>query len=442
MSYNRIKGRRIGISIAFSLFAIATCFLYWKVDQDDTRRLFFGMWRLQNVLVGVLLIYFSVARATWIFSRRMTYGYLFATFLLISTIILMELIGLCGIISYPQVFGHKTHQLGTTPQPMANLRGQGYQDLAHTWGYPTRAIPYHYQTDRRGYRHSADRADADIYMVGDSILVAALLPFEKTVTGLLEQSLNRTIANIALVAIGPQQERDLFLEADLPLKNRLVLHYIFEGNDLLDSAAFVQSSTECDLKSDPTHSFKTTTFSYNLMLWFQRLSDRRILAQHRKFGRLDQKDYLFAWTKNSFEGLDDEIDHIFLAIDELNTKVINAGGSYAIVYVPAKIRVLGPLCQWPEESTIDDYRPHLNDLMRQRFTDWCAQRQISMIDLTNPLHESAKPSQIPWFEGDSHPNEIGHLVMANVIKQSEIILTFLENTKQPIGSSDKNQKMF
>ncbi len=156
------------------------------------------------------------------------------------------------------------------------------------------------------------------------------------------------------------------------------------------------------------------TLAYNVVIKLQRWTDerrkQRLIRQHTGF--VDDELYTFVWTANSFVGLDTEVSHVLAAIADVRTAVSNGGGSYAVVMVPAKLRVIGPLCTWPAGSKLADYEAHLGplpDQIRQR----CEQEGIDMLDLTQSLRESATNGRIPWFPGDTHWNAIGHDVAAD-----------------------------
>lgn len=64
------------------------------------------------------------------------------------------------------------------------------------------------------------------------------------------------------------------------------------------------------------------------------------------------------------------------------------GGRYAVVYVAAKLRVLGPACSWPETSTLTDCTAHLSPL-REAIEEFAVSERISLLDLTTPLADFA-----------------------------------------------------
>lgn len=400
--------------IAFAVIAIITtlAWLFFSADSDDDNWLFFDHWRTRHILVAAAGLWLAAAGLFIALSRRTLFKFILATLIASATLTILEVAGFLGLVNYTHLF-HSDQHLGLAPVPHLDVHGHTYQDTAYSWGYPTAPMPFHYRSDHQGYRNPEDRREADIYMLGDSILVAALLPFNRTVTALLEHELNRTTMNLALIGAGPQQQRQMLLDAEIPLEDRLVLHFIFEGNDLLDSCTYRQAS---DSTTHNTLGLFQGSLTNRLAVWAQRVTDPTPPRRYRSYGLIGDQTYLFTWTNRSFIGRMSELPHIQQAIADLHARVIDAGGRYAIAYIPAKIRVLGSFCEFPDDSSITDYSRHLNP-MRELFLTWCQEQNIDAIDLTEPLVASARSGAVPWFWGDTHPNSIGHEVMAQVLAE-------------------------
>jgi hypothetical protein len=56
------------------------------------------------------------------------------------------------------------------------------------------AKSFAYKSDRNGFRNVIDRDAADIYLLGESILVAGLVPFDKIITSRLEKAMQAAAA--------------------------------------------------------------------------------------------------------------------------------------------------------------------------------------------------------------------------------------------------------
>ena len=88
-----------------------------------------------------------------------------------------------------------------------------------------------------------------------------------------------------------------------------------------------------------------------------------------------------------------------------------AGGRYAVVLVPDKLRVLGPLCAWPPKSAIRDWKAELSRLPEALAT-WSREQHVELLDLTEALSGAAEKGPSPWFQGDTHWNARGCEVAA------------------------------
>jgi len=373
-------------------------------------RQFFGLWRTRHVAVGLLLVAAGAAFAFPRTDRRVRRRAGAAALGLLGAWILLEILG-ATLISWPEVFaGSELSQMGTVAVPHLDVRGVAHEDLATSWGYATTPIPFRFRTDGRGFRNEVDRDAADVYLVGDSILVAGLLPWEATLAAQLEQRLGRPVMNVALVGLSPQAERKLLVESGLPLRGRLVLHFLFEGNDLLDSRSWRLRRADSAADPGPTRGL----LIQELVVKLQKLTQPHPAYAAAHTGRIGGEDYLFGWLEPSFRGLEDELPEIAGSLEGFRRDVETAGGEYAVVLVPATIRVLGPLCTFAPGSDLADYRRHCGPLP-EYLRGWAERSGTPYLDLTPALEESARHGAIPWFRGDTHWNATGHRVAAEAI---------------------------
>lgn len=267
----------------------------------------------------------------------------------------------------------------------------------------------------RGFRNDKDRDAADIYLVGDSILVAGLVPFENTVTSRLEQNLGRPVMNISLIGLSVQAERDLLIEANPPLKDRFVVHFVFEGNDPLDSRAYRRRKETKDGAVSET-GWKNRSPTYNLLMKLQALTEPVNPLAARRTGYIGDQPYGFLWVAEMVRGTEEEFPHILAALADTRKFVEAGGGHYAVVVVPEKYRVLAPLCRWPDGSDLSDYQSNLSPLSGV-VIDWCKHEGVPVFDLMGPLQKAAQDGRIPWFQGDTHLNENGHRAAADAIAE-------------------------
>ena len=181
-----------------------------------------------------------------------------------------------------------------------------------------------YRTNGHGFRNAIDRASADVYLLGDSILVAGFVPEDETLTSRLERRIGRSVMNISLVGLGVQEERDLMRRELLPLENRVVIQCVFEGNDLLDSARYRRNQSGSATAVSPLK----RTLTNSALVALQRLSDRvyRRRRQNARTGWLGDELYSFMWTERSFRGFESELERVSGLLGDGNLENYNRDG--------------------------------------------------------------------------------------------------------------------
>lgn len=406
-----LRRRRLLRAVAAVLLAACAALLAATAEASPTDRRIAGLWRVREVFavlggawLAVLLLAAAASRA-WL--RRV----LGLTIAAVVSLAMLEGFALSGALDFARLLGNAPGEaLGSRPVPNADVSGVTWQDTASAWGLPSEPVPFRFRADRRGYRNDADRESGDVYLLGDSCLVAGLVPFEETVSGRLESSTGRAVVNVALIGVGVQRELEMLRESRLPLEGRVVLHFVCESNDQADSATYRGAGSRGPARSSLLHS----TFTHNAILALQRLLQPVHPIAPRRSGWIGEQSYTFYWSAQSFRDHEDEIEPILATLGEARRHVESAGGRYAVVVIPEKIRVLGPLCRWPPESELADFAAHCSPLpaaVRQ----WAAREGVPALDLTDALVGAAKGGRIPWFPADTHWNSDGHLAAAGEI---------------------------
>lgn len=372
-------------------------------EQD---RNFFGHWRTSSILVAAALLGAAGAATLAAYTRRGLFAYLLGTLLAAAVLALLELGTILGV-NYGPLFGHSTGAaFGSDPVPNVDLTGVTYQDLAHGWNLPTEPIPFHFRSDRHGFRNEIDRDAADIYVLGDSVVVAALLPFAETMTGRLEKTLGRPVMNIALIGIGPERELELLRQSAVPLDRRLVLHVITEANDIGDSHSYRNPG-----QGQPWDSGVNRSFTKHLIVWLQEQLQPVPYQAARGTGWIGNDSYLFHWVGDNINAHAADLPLTLAAFTATRDWVRAAGGTYATVLMPSKYRVLHESCRWPPGSPLADPSPHLSPL-REGITKWALAHGVPHLDLTDAMQLAARQGRIPYFAGDTHPNRLGHEIAA------------------------------
>ncbi|MDP6057689.1 MAG: hypothetical protein QGH33_02300 [Pirellulaceae bacterium] len=414
---------RVRLGPVVALLTLATCawFAVSVAQPFGEERLVFGLWRTWSFAIGVLLCWLTACAASVLISRRALFRAIFASVLLAITWTLAEAIGLLGWVPYKDLIQAPWRPLlAVDLTPMLDIRGQTYQDMTIRWGVPSEAITFHFKTDRYGFRNHVDRENADVYVVGDSIVVAGKLPFEQTVTSRLEQILGRPVMNLAKSASGPQEQREMFHSAGVPVRNRIVLHVLFEGNDLQDSAEYRYRI----MGIPPARTLADRSFTRNVFWLLARITHARFSRAHEYRGRVGDEDYFFFYCRERFIDTAPEFEHLRRTLEQFRTEIVAGGGTYAVVIIPTKLRTLGPICDWPQDSILSDDDEHLSPL-RDLLHQWADETGVPICDVTDDLERSATQGDIPWFPIDSHLNATGHQVIADSVASSTPIREFL-----------------
>ncbi|MBK9386729.1 MAG: hypothetical protein IPN34_18090 [Planctomycetes bacterium] len=376
---------------------------------------FFGLWRTRHALLALALAWSALASAALALSSRSFARWIAASLSIGITFGAAEALSLFGVLRFPsRERANAVNELGARAQPHLDVRGETGEDLALAWGLDTPKVPFHYRTDRRGFRNHLDRADAAIYCLGDSFLVAGLLPAEELVARRLEQRLQRSTMNLALVGLAPQDEAALLRESGVALAGRLVLHFLFEGNDLRDSARF-RTSGRAQAAADAAPSWRERSLANRFIVWLQEITQPAAQsASARVEGTIGLQRYLFFWLSNSYRGFEGELEPIMTCLEGVRAEVEAAGGRYAVVLIPQKIRVLGPYCSAPAGTPVARWEEQLSPLPAH-LAAWSARTGTPTLDLTDALRAATARGEVPWFPSDTHWNAIGHSVAAEAI---------------------------
>jgi hypothetical protein len=414
--------KRAAIGAAFAAFALAAVVLAIGADTTptnlDSRRLF-GLWRARHVVAAIALIVVGIACLLRARSRDALRTVLTAAATTCVALAVLEGLGRAGLIPWQRIFAPgfgDLGALGTAPVPNQDVKGVSRKDTASVWGIPSEPIAFHYRTDHRGFRNRPDRETADVYLIGDSVLVGALVPFEQTLVARLESMLQRPVLQAALINTAPQTMIEHFRKAGFDVRDRLVLQFVFEGNDLVDSAALEPERAAgiaaiVESKSLFDHAWRVLSTPSEPTLGVARTRSCTIAG----------RTYTFFWTAEHFAGQEAQGGVIMRALEAFGAELQAQGARYAVVIVPTKLRVLAPSCpQWPAGSELADWRRHLSPL-RDHVLAWGRDRGVPVLDLTPSLEAAARAGAIPWFDTDTHWNPHGHEVAARAIADWDVV---------------------
>jgi hypothetical protein len=405
------RSRNMLILLAIAALLAAGLVLATGIDMsattNETRRLF-GIWRLRQVLVAMALALVGTGLFLAAVSRQALFNFILSTMSVVLCFAMLEGAGQTGLVSWSSLFGvskSKFGDLGTKAVPGIDIKGSTQQDIASMLGLPHDPIPFHYKTDRHGFRNMADRASADIILVGDSILVGALVPIEQIAATRLETAVRRPVLQIALIGLSPQAQQQLLWKAGLELKGRIVIQFIFEGNDLLDSRAWRQGGAGQSAATQRSYLIN------EIWALLTSRTDPSLRSHTHYLCQIGNQQHAFLWTERSHAGHADEAGHITAALEDFGAELARRGARLAVVFVPTKYRVLADECSFAPTSNLSNRQANLTPL-RDHMRAWRTSSGIAMLDLTDALKSAAQSGRSPWFWGDTHWNASGHAIAA------------------------------
>lgn len=394
--------------------ALAVGVLVVTADTDQAlQRKLFGHWRNSAVFVALGLVWASGLLLAWAVRRSWRNGVLLVSVQLGVVWLLLEGVGALGLVNYRRALGMAGGEaLGSHALPSVDLSGQTKQDLAALWNLPSEPLPFQYRTNTLGYRADVvDRTEAQTYLLGDSLLVGGLVPYAETVGGRLEALRSENTMIIALINSGVQREEHMLMQAKVPLAGRTLIQFVFEGNDLADSR---RQRTNLDNKPIEPPWWPQRTLYFNALYRLQIMTDPIDPRARQHMGYLGEDEYAFLWLDNAFVGLEDEIPSVLETLGRVRKHVEAQGGRYRLVHIPTKLRVLGPLMRWREDTKIAPYERHLGPLPAA-LASWASAEGVPYLDLTAALQADANAGRVPWYRYDTHWNAQGHDTAARAV---------------------------
>ena len=411
-------GRRY-LAGALALLSLSALWLGLTADDSpELGRRLFGLWRPRNAAPAAALGLGAVLLLAGAVSRRALRAGVAAVLGVGAVWLALELAGVAGLVSWPERLGPQVSDLGRQAVPDLDVRGTTTQDTANAWGQASEPIPFRYRTDRRGFRNEPDRAEGDVILLGDSMLVSALLPFEQTLAAQLEARIHRPVVQVALNGVGPEREQELFRTSGLAAKGRLVLQVVFEGDDLYDSYQLALHGSAAPPSPEP--GLAERTLLHQIVTRLAHLTQPVASVAQRASCAIGGRTYTFAFTRAAYEPYAGQTSVIGAALDNFDREVRGAGGTFGVVLVPDKLRVLAGLCELPPGSPLVPLEPNLSPL-RDYLLAWADATKVPLLDLTGPLTDAARAGRIPWFWGDTHWNAAGSEVAADALARWSLV---------------------
>jgi len=280
-----------------------------------------------------------------------------------------------------------------------------------------------YRTDERGFRNPPGLTRADIVFIGDSFTEAASVDEERTFVRLAGQKTGMSAANLGVGHYGPQQELLTLERHGLALGPKAVVWQVFEGNDLGDALRFARWRAEPVRPESWGRRYADSSLVVRLLDLTRAAETTAVHRMRLPDGSIGNVhlDYSYAPEEASMNTAG--FDATTKAIRDAHELCRSRSIRFVLLYIPIKVRVLGPYVLWAGDAERDKYLPggkldDDNDLAR-RLERFCRELDCSFIDATATLREAAsRDNRHVYMTGrDTHLDIDGHLAVAEELSR-------------------------
>jgi hypothetical protein len=275
---------------------------------------------------------------------------------------------------------------------------------------------YHWDDryDRNGFRNETDLKQADIAVIGDSIVEGVTVDSHELMTSLLGRSEGKVVANLGQSMYGPQEELIVLRRYALPLHPRVVFWIFSDSTDLDDAYYYDRNKNTPD---DWLHAFWARSFtriSYALLFHGRK---RPGAVRSGIFEGHGEKPVTVYFPYASHDLTRRHLNSIKRTADILaEAKKLSAAQGTRLIFVfsPDKFRVLRNFCTFPKESEcptwkINDAPERLERAVKQSAPG------VEYMDLTPELVRAAQSGVMPYYPDDDHWSPVGHRIAAEAI---------------------------
>jgi hypothetical protein len=276
--------------------------------------------------------------------------------------------------------------------------------------------------DQNGFRNDREYETADIAVIGDSFVEAAIVAREDSLVAQLETRLGVETVNLGQISYGLRQELEVLKRFALPLRPKLIVWVVFGGNDLRDVEYYERNLNRPD-EPEPSVPLVQKLFLRNALVAGGALIETTVrvafqwpkekaLEQSGMYQRSDgttQRVYFVQsanpWSPHEWQVAVDTL------IDARNLTEAS-GAEFLLVYVPRKYRVYRKHISVSSERHIAKWE--VNNLP-QELGRWCAENGIRFVDTSPALEALVAKGRHPYLVDDVHWNALGHETAANTI---------------------------
>ena len=266
-----------------------------------------------------------------------------------------------------------------------------------------------------GFRDDGLDGEPFAIVLGDSLVACDGVDREECWVELLERKMGKDFANLGVSGYGPDLQGRMLNTYGLPLEPKLVV-WVFFANDMIQGWRFNQfgqgAITEGEFWRNPVrawlakHSAIYLTLSY---FWYERYFYRNLYSNNPTISESPNLAWWLAYSDlrvpEVAEGFERTKTIILEAHKQTHTELDNA--EFVVVIIPFREQVLYADAK---------FQPVL-DASNEALFDFCQQHGIPVIDTTAAVKEQIQGEAEPIFFRDSHLNERGNEVVAEILAQ-------------------------
>jgi hypothetical protein len=304
--------------------------------------------------------------------------------------------------------------------PHSEYRGEVVGNLVGL-GIPTETrYPVDLRYDQNGFRNDTDLERAQVAVVGDSFVEAALVASEQTVSSQVGKKLGVVAANLGQSAYGLRQELVVLERYALPLEPEWVVWFFFGGNGLRDVQYYEHDRAHFG-EQHPRRALKQRSLVYNAL--FALSSATTLASGEPREGARDRSAVYPLGPEGPqtmyFGGetppwTDHDWQVAVHTLREARRMTEAAGARFLLVYIPRKFTVYADLVESPPDRMIAGWEVlKLHALLGE----WAGSVGIDYVDLVAPLREAAAAGDSPYLVDDVHWNERGHELAAEHVAE-------------------------
>ena len=393
---------------------------------------------VDNLVAGYLMAWGLYAMLSDLSRAELGRRFILMTVAIASCFVIAEGAVLLGLADYRSAFGtidmkHALSVAGRRHDPeLIWMHDPYYEFEADYQGNlgrglcippdPSKRIKVQY--DQNGFRNGREMTGADIVVLGDSYVEAAMTPDEALVTSVLARLQGKRVANLGNSGYGPPQELGVLKRYGLPLQPDTVIWAFYEGNDVSDMKEYEKKLTTLSGVSAFWQDFWFRSLTRNLLALYFRSTTRECVPSRRiQPYRAKFTDYAQAVSPVFFAPPDD-VDSFYSEDDLRRAASYIAEAArlcrernirFIVAFVPDKYRVYADLSNVALSTEeirswkLDDSPARLERFLTAMIPG------LEYVDLTQALKSESRRGVPTYLSDDTHWSVEGHRVAAETL---------------------------